>query len=62
LSPDQVVLIPEAAAVGPIEKDGSAFLLLLAPGDNFLSKLGECPFTAARVSTKDQTLAARMRS
>jgi hypothetical protein len=40
LPADQPALIPEAAAVGPIEEDGSAFLLLLATMQReFLFKL-----------------------
>jgi hypothetical protein len=32
-------LTPEAAAIGPVEEDGSAFVLLLATQQNFLLKL-----------------------
>ena len=34
------MLTAEAAAVGPIEQDGSAFLLLLAAEHDYLFRLG----------------------
>jgi hypothetical protein len=39
LSPHEAVLSPQAAAVGPIEEDGLAFLLLLATNQNYVFKL-----------------------
>jgi hypothetical protein len=40
LSPDQPVIEPDTAAVGPSEEDGSAFMLLLAEEDeNFLFRI-----------------------
>ena len=37
--PDQPVFLPEAAAVGPIELDGSAFLFLVSTSENYMFRV-----------------------